>query len=192
MNIAVNPSHIAELTPQGAPGPARPAEPAHVIRDDAEAIRVAHALAARFRDGASERDRTGARPLAELDAFSQSGLWSINVPRSHGGPEVSYRTLAQVVAIVAAADPSIAQIAQNHLGIVAAIRTVSIRSSRRTSSPRCSPAPASATPSRRRARSAPPSSRPASPITATTSSSGAKVLRDGGAAGPSRADRRGR
>lgn len=125
MNIAVNPSHIAELTPQGAPGPARPAEPAHVIRDDAEAIRVAHALAARFRDGASERDRTGARPLAELDAFSQSGLWSINVPRSHGGPEVSYRTLAQVVAIVAAADPSIAQIAQNHLGIVAAIRTVS-------------------------------------------------------------------
>lgn len=125
MNIAVNPSHIAELTPQGAPGPARPAEPAHVIRDDAEAIRVAHALADRFRDGASERDRTGARPLAELDAFSQSGLWSINVPRSHGGPEVSYRTLAQVVAIVAAADPSIAQIAQNHLGIVAAIRTVS-------------------------------------------------------------------
>lgn len=125
MNVAVNPSHIAEPTPQGAPGPARPADPAHVIRDDAEAIRVAHDLAARFREGASERDRTGARPLAELDAFSQSGLWSINVPRSHGGPEVSYRTLAQVVAIIAAADPSIAQIAQNHLGIVAAIRTVS-------------------------------------------------------------------
>ncbi len=71
MNIAVNPSHIADLASQGAPGPVRPAEPAHVIRDDAEAIRVAHALAARFRDGASERDRTGARPLAELDAFSR-------------------------------------------------------------------------------------------------------------------------
>jgi SfnB family sulfur acquisition oxidoreductase len=38
---------------------------------------------------------------------------------------VSYRTLAQVIAIIAAADPAIAQIAQNHLGIVAAIRTVS-------------------------------------------------------------------
>ena len=65
------------------------------------------------------------RPLKELDAFSQSGLWSINVPRAYGGPEVSYRTLAQVIAIVAAADPAIAQIAQNHLGILAAIRTVS-------------------------------------------------------------------
>ncbi len=47
------------------------------------------------------------------------------MPKAHGGPEVSYRTLAQVIAILAAADPSIAQIAQNHLGIVAAIRTVS-------------------------------------------------------------------
>ncbi|GJE75749.1 SfnB family sulfur acquisition oxidoreductase [Methylorubrum suomiense] len=126
MTIAVSPT-TAETgsRPQGTPGPARPQEPAHVIRDDAEAIRVAHQLAARFREGASERDRTSARPLAELDAFSQSGLWSINVPRAHGGPDVSYRTLAQVIAIIAAADPSIAQIAQNHLGIVASIRTVS-------------------------------------------------------------------
>jgi hypothetical protein len=33
--------------------------------------------------------------------------------------------MAQVIAIIAAADPSVAQIAQNHLGVVAAIRTVS-------------------------------------------------------------------
>ncbi|TXM76705.1 SfnB family sulfur acquisition oxidoreductase [Methylobacterium sp. WL103] len=126
MNIAVDTRSLAGTAPaQGAPGPVRPAEPAHVIRDDAEAIRVAHDFAASIRAGASERDLAHARPLAELDRFSQSGLWSINVPSAHGGPEVSYRTLAQVVAIVAAADPSIAQIAQNHLGIVAAIRTVS-------------------------------------------------------------------
>ncbi|MGU3541255.1 acyl-CoA dehydrogenase family protein, partial [Methylobacterium sp. A54F] len=98
-------------------------EPAHVIRDDAEAIRVAERLAAAFREGASERDRAGRRPAEELDAFSQSGLWSINVPRSFGGPGVSYRTLARVTAIISAADPSIGQIAQNHLGIVAAIDT---------------------------------------------------------------------
>lgn len=103
----------------------RPTAPAHVIRDDAEAIRVAHALAGAFREGASERDQTNRRPYAELDAFSQSGLWSINVPKAYGGPEVSYKTLAQVVAIISAADPSIGQISQNHLGIVAAIRTVS-------------------------------------------------------------------
>ncbi|GJD36931.1 SfnB family sulfur acquisition oxidoreductase [Methylobacterium aerolatum] len=124
MTIAVDVKSLA-AGKAGVPGPARPGEPAHVIRDDAEAIAVATALAARFREGASQRDRDHARPLPEVDAFSQSGLWSINVPRSHGGPDVSYRTLARVIAIVSAADPSIGQIAQNHLGIVAAIRTVS-------------------------------------------------------------------
>ena len=109
----------------GVPGPPKPATPAHVIRDDAEAIAVATALAAEIRAGASDRDREAARPLREVDAFSQSGLWSINVPKSHGGPEVSYRTLARAIAIVSAADPSVGQIAQNHLGIVAAIQTVS-------------------------------------------------------------------
>jgi SfnB family sulfur acquisition oxidoreductase len=38
---------------------------------------------------------------------------------------VSYVTLARVIAIISAADPSIGQIPQNHLGVVAAIRTVS-------------------------------------------------------------------
>jgi SfnB family sulfur acquisition oxidoreductase len=125
MNIAVDARTLEPEHRPGAPGPARPPSPTHVIRDDAEALAVAHGLAAEFRAGASERDRHAVRPLKELDAFSQSGLWSINVPRAYGGPEVSYRTLAQVIAIVAAADPAIAQIAQNHLGILAAIRTVS-------------------------------------------------------------------
>lgn len=123
MNIAVSAQSLE--TARGAPPVPRPTAPAHVIRDDAEAIRVAHALAGAFREGASERDQTNRRPYAELDAFSQSGLWSINVPKAYGGPEVSYKTLAQVVAIISAADPSIGQISQNHLGIVAAIRTVS-------------------------------------------------------------------
>jgi SfnB family sulfur acquisition oxidoreductase len=47
------------------------------------------------------------------------------VPKAFGGPEVSYATLSKVVEIVSAADSSIGQIAQNHLGVVAAIRTVS-------------------------------------------------------------------
>lgn len=109
----------------GLPGPPKPKVSAHVIRDDAEAIAVATALAARIRPGASQRDRDAVRPLQEVDAFSQSGLWSINVPKAFGGPEVSYKTLSRVIAIISAADPSVGQIAQNHLGIVAAIRTVS-------------------------------------------------------------------
>lgn len=127
MNIAISAESLQPeaVHPEGAPPVPRPSGPAHVIRDDDEAIRVATELARSFREGASERDATNRRPRAELDAFSQSGLWSINVPRAFGGPEVSYRTLARVVAIVSAADPSIGQISQNHLGIVAAIRTVS-------------------------------------------------------------------
>lgn len=109
----------------GVPGPKPPAEAAHVIKDDAEAIAIATGLAARFAEGASERDRDRILPVRELDAFSQSGLWSINVPKAFGGPEVSYVTLARVIAIISAADPSIGQIPQNHLGVVAAIRTVS-------------------------------------------------------------------
>ncbi|MFZ5896319.1 MAG: SfnB family sulfur acquisition oxidoreductase [Myxococcota bacterium] len=110
---------------QGVPGLPRPSEAAHVVRDDAEAIEVASALAARFAQGAIERDRERRWPVEELDAFSQSGLWSINVPKQFGGPEVSYVTLARVIEIISAADPSLGQIPQNHLGVVAAIRTVS-------------------------------------------------------------------
>jgi SfnB family sulfur acquisition oxidoreductase len=131
MNIAVDARTLEPQRHPGAPGPARPPSPAHVIRDEFEALAVAQRLAGEFRAGASERDRDAIRPLAELDAFSQSGLWSINVPRAYGGPEVSYRTLATVIAIIAAADPAIAQIAQNHLGIVAAIRTVSDEAQKR-------------------------------------------------------------
>ena len=115
----------AKASLAGVPGLPRPATPAHRIRDDAEAIAVAQALAADFVQGAATRDRDRIAPVRELDLFSQSGLWSINVPRAFGGPEVSYATLSRVIAIISAADPSIGQIPQNHLGVVAAIRTVS-------------------------------------------------------------------
>ncbi|RJF79512.1 SfnB family sulfur acquisition oxidoreductase [Azospirillum cavernae] len=110
---------------KGVPGLTRPSQPAHIIKDDAEAIAVAEALARDVIGTASQRDQNRDLPVAELNAFSQSGLWSINVPKAFGGPEVSYATLTRVVQILSAADPSLAQISQNHLGVVAAIRTVS-------------------------------------------------------------------
>ncbi|WP_312805479.1 SfnB family sulfur acquisition oxidoreductase [Agrobacterium cavarae] len=110
---------------QGVPAVSRPSEPAHIIKSDAEAIEIAKKVAAEIAPGAALRDRDRIWPVKELDAFSQSGLWSINVPKAFGGPEVSYATLAKVIEIVSAADSSIGQIAQNHLGVVAAIRTVS-------------------------------------------------------------------
>ncbi|MCI1000369.1 MULTISPECIES: SfnB family sulfur acquisition oxidoreductase [Ochrobactrum] len=110
---------------QGVPAVPRPGKPAYVIKSDAEAIEIAKKLAAEIAPGAAIRDRDRIWPVKELDSFSQSGLWSINVPRKFGGPEVSYATLAKMIEIVSAADSSIGQIAQNHLGVLAAVRTVS-------------------------------------------------------------------
>src|SRR5579862_9786913 len=110
---------------EGVPGIAKPSQPAHVIKSEAEAIEIAERLDSQFAVGASERDLTRKWPVEELDAFSQSGLWSINVPKKFGGPELSYATLVKTIAIISAADPSLGQIPQNHLGVVAAIRTVS-------------------------------------------------------------------
>ncbi|PYE24001.1 SfnB family sulfur acquisition oxidoreductase [Rhizobium sp. PP-CC-3A-592] len=114
-----------ENAAKAVPPVPRPSEPAHIISTDAEAITIAKQLAADFVKEAALRDRERIWPVKELDAFSQSGLWSINVPKAFGGPELSYATLARVIEIISAADPSIGQVAQNHLGVVAAIRTVS-------------------------------------------------------------------
>ena len=99
-----------------------PSEPAHILRDDEEAIAVATRLAAIFAVGASERDCDRLPPWDELDLFSQSGLWSMNVPKADGGPGVSYATVARVFAIIASGDASIAQIAQNHVSLIDVIR----------------------------------------------------------------------
>ncbi len=122
MNVAVK---AAPDSKAGVPGVPRPSAPAHVVKTDAEAIAIAEALAAEFAIEASERDRERRWPVAELDRFSQSGLWSINVPKAFGGPELSYVTLNKVIEIISSADPSLGQIPQNHLGVVAAIRTSS-------------------------------------------------------------------
>lgn len=95
---------------------------AHIIRDDAEAITIAHEVASLLREGAAERDRQRQVPADIVDAFSNSGLWGITVPREHGGAEVSFATLAKVIAIVSAADPSLGQIPQNHYCLLEDIR----------------------------------------------------------------------
>ena len=107
----------AERVNSGAVALARPkpVTPAHVITSDAEAIATAERLAPLFAADASLRDREGLLPLAEIDAYSQSGLWGINIPKAYGGAEVSYATLGKVIEIISAADPSIGQITQNHL-----------------------------------------------------------------------------
>lgn len=97
---------------------------AHVIRSEAEAIAAAQALAAGFAAGAAARDRDRLLPLIELDEFSASGLWAVTVPTAFGGADVSFRTVAKIIEIIAAADPSLGQLPQNHLSVAFQIRAV--------------------------------------------------------------------
>ena len=111
-------------TPQpSAPAPKFDLDPqAHVIRSDAEAIEIAKSLAVEFAVDTAKRDRERILPAVELDRFSKSGLWGITVPKAYGGAGVSFATLAEVIRLISAADPSIGQIPQNHLAALDAIR----------------------------------------------------------------------
>lgn len=115
---------MAEAQRRVSPEPAiaRPGKVARRIANDAEAIAVATRLAADFAKDAGVRDRERRLPRAELDAFSESGLWGITVPKAFGGADVSHATLARVIAIIAAADSSLSQIPQNHFEILEVIR----------------------------------------------------------------------
>ncbi|SIO54141.1 Acyl-CoA dehydrogenase, N-terminal domain [Burkholderia sp. GAS332] len=105
MTLQASPVAAAENT-AAAP---RSYPPAHIITSDDEAIGVAQNLASRFAVDAARRDQDRTLPLEELDACSQAGLWAMTVPRAYGGAQISYVTVGRVFAILAAADPSIAQ-----------------------------------------------------------------------------------
>jgi SfnB family sulfur acquisition oxidoreductase len=96
---------------------------AHLIRSDEEAILVAQGLATEFALEASERDQKRRLPYQEIERSSRSGIWGITVPSEYGGADVSARTLAEVIAIISAADASLGQIPQNHFFFLQLIRT---------------------------------------------------------------------
>ncbi|NWD73382.1 SfnB family sulfur acquisition oxidoreductase [Pseudomonas gingeri] len=92
--------------------------PARVLRNDAEALQAARELAEVARGQAARRDRQRKLPWAEIEQFTRSGLGSITIAREYGGPQVSFVTVAEVFAIISAADPALGQIPQNQFGIL--------------------------------------------------------------------------
>ncbi|POA29143.1 MULTISPECIES: SfnB family sulfur acquisition oxidoreductase [unclassified Pseudomonas] len=92
--------------------------PAHVLRNDAQALEAARELAQVARLQAARRDQQRKLPWAEIEQFTRSGLGSIAIGKAFGGPEVSFVTIAEVFAIISAADPALGQIPQNHFGIL--------------------------------------------------------------------------
>jgi SfnB family sulfur acquisition oxidoreductase len=85
-----------------------------VITSAGQAMGAACELAAALAPGAIERDRAGAIPVRELAALDASGLLGITVPREHGGADVAATALAEVIRLIAMADPAIAQVPQAH------------------------------------------------------------------------------
>jgi SfnB family sulfur acquisition oxidoreductase len=93
-----------------------------IIRSDEEALDIARRLAREFEANAPQRDRERRLPRAEIEAFSQSGLWGTSVPREFGGADVSVQTIADVFELISAADPSLGQIPQNHFATLERLR----------------------------------------------------------------------
>src|SRR3984885_15258540 len=117
-------AHHAAAPKRQRPAPHIPArrDIAHRIATDGEALAIACDLAAAFRTGGADPGRNRRLPMEEIERFSQSGLWAITVPKEFGGAGVSNVTLAEVIAIIAAADGSLGQIPQNHFYMVEALR----------------------------------------------------------------------
>ena len=111
-------SNLAQTPPQSDLDVAPLLLPAAVLRNDAEALNAAHELAQAARLQAAKRDQQRKLPWAQIEQFTRSGLGSISIPREYGGPQVSFVTLAEVFAIISAADPALGQIPQNHFGIL--------------------------------------------------------------------------
>ncbi|NRP85983.1 Dibenzothiophene desulfurization enzyme C [Ensifer adhaerens] len=97
--------------------------PAHRIQSEEEALEIARSLAVGFALQASDRDINRVLPYDEIETLSQSGLFGISVPSEHGGIDISNSVLAEIIAILAGADPSIAQILQTHFHVLEAVRT---------------------------------------------------------------------
>ncbi|WP_280233871.1 acyl-CoA dehydrogenase family protein [Nocardia cyriacigeorgica] len=84
------------------------------ITTAAHARTVATRLAAEFATGAAARDRDRELPYAQVDQLAASGLLTITVPAEFGGAELAPSAVAEVVRILATADPNIAQIPHSH------------------------------------------------------------------------------
>ena len=85
-----------------------------LITSAGEAIAAAREFAASIAPGVVSRDREGGVPVRELGALDASGLLGVTVPAADGGPDLPPSVLAEVVRLIAAVDPAIAQVPQSH------------------------------------------------------------------------------
>lgn len=92
------------------------------LESDDEALETARELAAELSRQASDRDMNRILPHDEIASLSGSGLLGIAVPAEHDGLDISNSILAEIVAILSAADPSIAEVMANHFRVLEMLR----------------------------------------------------------------------
>jgi SfnB family sulfur acquisition oxidoreductase len=85
-----------------------------VITSAGQAVGAGSKLSAVLAPGAIDRDRAGRVPVGALAALDASGLLGITVPGEYGGADVPATALAEVIRLIAMADPAIAQVPQAH------------------------------------------------------------------------------
>jgi SfnB family sulfur acquisition oxidoreductase len=88
--------------------------PLHPLTERGAVIAAAMAFADVIRVDAVARDRAGAVPVAELAEYDRIGFPALTIPAGDGGAGHGPSAVAEVTRIIAAADPSIAQVPQSH------------------------------------------------------------------------------
>lgn len=79
-----------------------------------QARSIAAELAAEFAVDAAHRDRERVLPFAEVRRVAAAGLLAVTVPAVHGGADLPPSAVAEVIRLLAVADPNIAQIPHSH------------------------------------------------------------------------------
>ena len=102
-----------------------------VLDGAAEAAAVASRLADEFRADASEREQQRRLPHHEIDRLSQAGLYAATVPAEFGGADLPPSAVAEILRVLATADPNVAQIPHSHFVYVQLLKLAATREQQR-------------------------------------------------------------
>lgn len=91
-------------------------------QDVTELLARAAALLPRIAEGAAARERDRVMPCEWIRRIGEAGLFTLRVPRAHGGPGATVRQLMRFLIDLAAVDSNIAQALRPGFGFVESLR----------------------------------------------------------------------
>ncbi len=91
------------------------------LATEVEALAAARQVAARI----AQRDTlalTDTSPVREMEWVAQAGLLGISIPAEFGGPDMANAVIADIVSILAQAEPQVGQSIKGHYRVIEALR----------------------------------------------------------------------